>query len=405
MTNYLIRRIFQMALVIFLAALFTYFLFNISPGGPLAGIQQQQRRITREDLARLRANYELDLYWPVRFSRWLIGVPSGPIVIGGRELFAGTPVGCYLTRSEQVVVQDGQQVVIPAGCDDYVYLAELPELHSAVRSSRGIFRGDFGLSTVVRAGRPVWNELMSRLPSTLELMITSLLLSFLLGIPIGIYSAIKQYSRFDYTFTTISFIGSAMPVFFFGLLMILSFSVIPNLLQDTFPWLPRIPPGSRVAVRPYEVASWLPRVQPGTPIDRFLHLLMPVTVLTFFYMATWSRFVRSSMLEVLRQDYVRTARAKGLYERVVIMKHALRNALIPFVTVAVLTIPGLFAGAIITETVFAWPGMGRLYYDALTRSDWPIALAFIFITAVLTVMATLLGDILYTVVDPRIKYS
>jgi peptide/nickel transport system permease protein len=111
------------------------------------------------------------------------------------------------------------------------------------------------------------------------------------------------------------------------------------------------------------------------------------------------------MLEVLRQDYVRTARAKGLYERVVVIKHALRNALIPFVTVAVLTIPSFFAGAIITETVFAWPGMGRLYYDALTRSDWPIALAFIFITALLTVIATLLGDILYTVVDPRIKYS
>ena len=256
----------------------------------------------------------------MRFTRWLIGVPTGPIVVGGKELFAETPVGCYLTRSEQVVVQDGQQVVIPAGCDDFVYLAELPALHPAVKSSRGIFRGDFGLSTVVRSGRPVWNEMMSRLPATLELMIISLLLSFLLGIPIGIYSAIKQYSRFDYTFTTISFIGSAMPVFFFGLLLILSFSVFPNMLQDTIPWLPRVPPGSRVAVRPYEVASWLPKIQPGTPIDRFLHLLMPVTVLTFFYMATWSRFVRSSMLEVLRQDYVRTARAKGLYERVVIIE-------------------------------------------------------------------------------------
>lgn len=405
MTNYLIRRIFQMALVIFLAALFTYFLFSVSPGGPLAGIQQQQRRITRQDLARLRANYELDLYWPVRFSRWLIGVPNGPIVVGGRDLFANTPVGCYLRRDRQVVIQDGQQVTIPAGCDDYVYLSEIPELHPAIKSSRGILRGDFGLSTVVRPGRPVWNEMMSRLPATLELMIISTFLSFLLGIPIGIYSAVKQYSRFDYTFTTVSFIGSAMPTFFFGLLMILMFSVVPNLLQDALPWLPRLPPGTRVAVRPYEVASWLPRVQPGTTIDRLLHLIMPVSVLTFFTMASWSRFVRSSMLEVLRQDYVRTARAKGLWERVVIIKHALRNALIPFVTVAVLTIPGFFAGAIITETVFAWPGMGRLYYDALQRSDWPISLAFIFITALLTVIATLLGDILYTVVDPRIKYS
>jgi peptide/nickel transport system permease protein len=140
-------------------------------------------------------------------------------------------------------------------------------------------------------------------------------------------------------------------------------------------------------------------------LDRILHLLMPVSVLTLAYMAGWSRFVRSSMLEVMRQDYVRTARAKGLFERVVIVKHALRNALIPFVTIVVLQLPGIFAGAILTETVFAWPGMGRLYFDALNRSDWPVALSVIFITAVLTVFATLVGDILYTIIDPRIKYS
>lgn len=405
MTNYLIRRIIQMIFVVFLAALFTYFLFTVSPGGPLAGIQQQQKRITRQDLARLRAQYEMDFYWPFRFSRWLTGLPNGPIVIAGQERFANVAVGCYLPRDEQVVMQDGKKVVIPAGCDQYVYLSDIPKLHPAIRSSKGILRGDFGQSTVIRAGRPVWGEMLTRLPATLELMIIATLLSFAFGIPIGIYSAIKQYSKFDYTFTTISFIGSAMPTFFFGLLLILIFSVFPNLLQDQFPWLPKLPPGTREAVRPYAVASWLPLVTPGTPLDRFLHLLMPVGVLTFFYMATWSRFVRSSMLEVMRQDYVRTARAKGLVERVVIVKHALRNALIPFVTIAVLTIPGFFAGAIITETVFAWPGMGRLYYEALNRSDWNIALAFIFITAVLTVIATLLGDILYTVVDPRIKYS
>jgi len=405
MTNYLIRRIIQMFFVVFLAALFTYFLFNVSPGGPLAGIQQQQRRITRDDLARLRAQYELDFYWPFRFSRWLIGLPDGPITIAGQERFTNLAVGCYLPRDEQVVEQNGEMVVIPAGCDQFVLLSDIPTIHPEIRSSRGILRGDFGNSTVIRSGRPVWDEMMTRLPATLELMITSILLSFLIGIPIGIYSAIKQYSKFDYTFTTISFVGSAMPTFFFGLMLILIFTVLPNMLQDQFPWLPKLPPGTRVAVRPYVVASWLPKVMPGTPLDRFLHLLMPVGVLTFFYMATWSRFVRSSMLEVMRQDYVRTARAKGLVERTVIIKHALRNALIPFVTIAVLTIPGFFAGAIITETVFAWPGMGRLYFEALNRSDWNIALAFIFISAVLTVLATLLGDILYTVVDPRIKYT
>jgi peptide/nickel transport system permease protein len=132
---------------------------------------------------------------------------------------------------------------------------------------------------------------------------------------------------------------------------------------------------------------------------------MPVTVLAMVNVAAWSRFVRTSMLEVLRQDYVRTARAKGLWERVVIAKHALRNALIPFITLVVFTLPGLFSGAIITETVFNWPGMGRLYFDALGRSDYPVAMALILITALLTVIATLLSDVLYTWADPRIRLS
>ena len=135
----------------------------------------------------------------------------------------------------------------------------------------------------------------------------------------------------------------------------------------------------------------------------FLHLIMPVTVLTIISVSFYSRFLRSSMLEVLRQDYVRTARAKGLREQLVINKHALRNALIPFITVVVLTIPGLFAGAILTETVFAWPGMGRLFNDALQRSDYNIALAFIYITTILTVFATLLGR--YSVRSGRPPYS
>jgi peptide/nickel transport system permease protein len=221
----------------------------------------------------------------------------------------------------------------------------------------------------------------------------------------GIYSAVNQYSRFDYFSTTLAFIGTSMPSFFFALLMILVFSVMPVFWKDAVPWLPRIPAGSYVAARDYYVASWLPEVRAGSTIDHILHLLMPVTVLTVISVAGWSRFVRTSMLEVLRQDYVRTARAKGLIERVVINKHALRNALIPFVTIVVFAIPGIFGGALITETIFAWPGMGRLFIQALDSNDWPIALALTLITAVLTVIATLVGDVLYTLVDPRIRFS
>jgi peptide/nickel transport system permease protein len=243
------------------------------------------------------------------------------------------------------------------------------------------------------------------MPATVELQVISLSLSLLIGIPLGIYSAVRQYSRFDYIFTTLAFIGSSMPTFFFGLLFILAFSVLPNMWSERWPWLISLPPGLQNAVRPYEIATWLPTIYPNTLADRILHLLMPVLVLTIVNVSAWSRFLRSSMLEVLRQDYVRTARAKGLREAVVINKHALRNALIPFVTIIVLTLPGIFAGAILTETVFAWPGMGRLFNDALQRSDYNVALAFIYFITLLTVISTLLGDILYAVVDPRIRYS
>jgi peptide/nickel transport system permease protein len=168
--------------------------------------------------------------------------------------------------------------------------------------------------------------------------------------------------------------------------------------------LPYLPSGNALAPKAYTMPI-LNEVQPGSVTDALLHLIMPVTVLTLYNVAGWSRFIRTSMLEVMRQDYVRTARAKGLTEQVVIVKHALRNALIPFITQVVFTIPGLFAGAILTETVFNWPGMGRLYVDALGRSDYPVGMAFILITALLTVIATLASDILYTVVDPRIRLS
>ncbi|MDQ3005846.1 MAG: ABC transporter permease, partial [Chloroflexota bacterium] len=181
--------------------------------------------------------------------------------------------------------------------------------------------------------------------------------------------------------------------------MILLFSILP---KDAG-W-PYVPPGLSESVRGYSIPL-IGEVDAGSAKDRLLHLILPVTVLTLVNISFWSRYIRSSMLEVLRQDYVRTARAKGLNEKVVIMKHALRNALIPFVTIVVFTLPGLFSGAIITESIFAWPGMGRLYLLALGDYDYPVAMAIFFILAVLTVIATLLRDVLYTVVDPRIRLS
>jgi peptide/nickel transport system permease protein len=193
--------------------------------------------------------------------------------------------------------------------------------------------------------------------------------------------------------------GSAMPTFFFGIVMILLFSIIPKGAG-----LPFLPAGLSESARGYTIPL-IGAVAAGSFKDRILHLILPVAVLTLVNIAGYSRFVRASMLEVMKQDYVRTARAKGLSERAVILKHAFRNALIPFITIVVFTIPGLFSGAIITESIFSWPGMGRLYLLALGDNDYPVAMAIFFILAVLTVIATLLRDVLYTVVDPRIRLS
>jgi peptide/nickel transport system permease protein len=219
-------------------------------------------------------------------------------------------------------------------------------------------------------------------------MLSSVLVSLVIAFPIGVLSAIRQYSKLDYAVTMFSFFGLSMPVFWFGLMLIILFAV------NFKAWgLPYLPTGGLA--------------DPGMENDignRVLHLILPVTVLSIVSVAGWSRYIRSSMLEVLRQDYVRTAWAKGLQQRVVILKHALRNALIPLITIVGLTLPGLFGGAIITETVFAYPGMGRLYLSALNY-DWTLVMGILVISTVLVVVSNMLADVLYAVADPRIRYS
>ncbi|GMV33887.1 MAG: hypothetical protein AMXMBFR60_17160 [Chloroflexota bacterium] len=388
-----------MALVLLISAIATYTLLNFAPGGPLAGLRQIQQtgrfQITEDDIARIRAYFELDLYLPYRFMRWFVGWPTGPVEIGGREYFSDVVVGCRKPVETEVLNDDGEYEIQVTGCNELVYMKDL----TGRRVSRGIIRGDFGLSWRLLRDRPVSELIISRLPKTIQLIGLSTLLSLFIGIPLGIYSAVKQYSRFDYIFTSLAFMGSAMPTFFFGIVMILLFSLIPKEAG----WL-YVPAGLSESVRGYTIPL-LGEVAAGSVKDRILHLILPVAVLTIVNISYYSRFVRGSMLEVMRQDYIRTARAKGLLERVVIMKHALRNALIPFITIVVFTLPGLFSGAIITESIFAWPGMGRLYLLALGDYDYPVAMAIFFIIAVLTVIATLLRDVLYTIVDPRIRLS
>jgi len=244
-------------------------------------------------------------------------------------------------------------------------------------------RFDWGSSWQVSYGQPVGRVILERFPLTLQLMGISTLLSILIAIPVGIYSAIRKYSLADYVVTAGSFFGISMPTFWFGLMLMIIFAV--NL---------RMLPTTGVSTPGFE----------SDLVDRVKHLVMPVAVLTLFNVAHWSRFMRSSMLEVLSLDYLRTARSKGLAENAVIFRHAVRNALIPVITILGLDIPVLFSGAVITETIFSWPGMGRLLIQSINASDWPIAQAIIMFTAFLVIAGNLFADVLYAVVDPRIRY-
>ena len=509
MTAYLIRRAFQMSIVVLLATFAIYFLLNVAPGGPLSGLRlsgDRKTRVSDADIARLEAYLGLDKPLMLRYITWLIGDdwlgadwvyvsfsqyqelktgrdgsplvkidyetgeqyyefdkhrfwadpgvaklnPGYTLWVWGEEtaadVFRADAVRVKPPATEKApevvaiagvtISQEGWDVVIenPNGNKFLIQTSaetawEFPPGEANPRpeegrwanvawlfgpggllgkfagfngSTQGMVRFDFGWSWKLATGQPVTDLIMSRLGNTMLLMSTAILLSLIVGIPIGIYSAVKQYSKMDYVATTFAFFGSAMPIFWFGLMLILIFT------YQFKQWgLPFMPSTGVVSVREAPPGSFLAliNVDPGSLIDRGVHLILPAIMLSLLYMAGWSRYSRSSMLEVLRQDYVRTARAKGLFERVVIIKHALRNALIPVVTILVFDIAAIFSGAILTETIFSYPGMGRLYFDALAQNDWPVVMAYLFIVAVLVVIATLIRDIVYTFIDPRIRFT
>lgn len=253
----------------------------------------------------------------------------------------------------------------------------------------GILRGDFGFSFRTRV--PVLEEIMLRLPNTVILMGVTMLVALLIALPIGIISAVRQYSPFDITVTTFSFAGQAIPEFWLGLILILIFYAW---LRNPFNGQSLLPSGGMFTLG---VAFSIK--------DRLVHLILPVATGALGWIAWYSRFLRSSMLDVLHQDYLRTARAKGLTERKVIYKHALRNALIPLVTLFALDLPYIISGAVFVEMIFAWPGMGRLYYQSALQRDYPVLLAILIIGAGFMILSNLLADILYGFLDPRIRYE
>ena len=242
-----------------------------------------------------------------------------------------------------------------------------------------VLQGDLGKSMV--SYRDVRGEIAGRLPNTLKLTVAAFLLSLLFSIPIGIYSAIKRNSVFDYTATVASVAGVSIPNFWLALMLILFFAV-------RLRWLP---------------SGGTQNIGDGSLVDQLKHLILPAITLAIVELAGWTRYIRAQMLEVIRQDYIRTARAKGLNERLIILRHAFRNALLPLITLFGLSIPQFFSGALIIETIFSWPGIGRLTFDSAVSRDYTMIMGTVLLSSTMVVLGNLLADIGYGLLDPRVK--
>lgn len=341
MVNYILRRLAQAVPQLFIISL-ALFLLMQAFGDPIASLGARTPP-RPEDKARLRRQLGLDQPLYVQYLVWLAG------------------------NDWMKIDMDGDGVLETPG------------------KRKGVLRGDLGNSLTNR--RPVVEVITERLPNTLLLMVTVEIVIIVISLAVGVYSAIKQYSFFDNLVTGLSFVGYSMPIFLIALLLMYLFSV--NFKRWGLPYLPT-------------VGMFDPRVGRTTG-QIALHMILPVVSLSVVSIAAYSRYLRSSMLEVMGLDYVRTARAKGLQEIVVIMRHALRNATLPFVTLIGLDVPFLLSGAVVTESIFAWPGTGRLFVEHTALSDFPVLMGILMMTAVAVVVFQLLTDITYSFLDPRIR--
>ena len=365
MTKYVIRRIAQAIPVLFGISIVVYAILLSAPGGPTSRFAGNPR-MTLEQKEAFKRSWGLDQPIPVQYCRWM-GICN----------------------------PDGQALGVFIGPNGWPNFLPTP-LSGA---TNGVFHGDFGYS--IDSGEPVMVRIVRAALPTFILASFALVIWLSIAIVLGVVAAVKRYSWFDQLVTIFSYVGFAMPTFWLGIMLIYIFSG---------PGLNILPAAGMTETRlspPFgSDAYWLyfgqhPLAALG---DIGRHLILPVITLVVVNIAGDSRFVRASMLEALSQDYVRTAKAKGLSGRSVTFKHALRNAMLPVLTNIGLEIPFLFTGALVTETIFSWPGIGKLTIDATRAFDYPILMGVLLITAALVVLANLLADIAYAFVDPRIKY-
>jgi len=343
MTRYIIRRLLQTIPLLLIISVILFVLAN-KMGDPLASFGGR-RRIRSGDRERLTRKLGLDKPILVQYAIWLVGNDWMKVDIDGDGIL-----------------------------DEY-------------GTRKGVLRGDFGKSFMEK--RPVLEIIKERVSNTLILMLTCEVVILIFSLLIGIYSALRQYSTLDYVFTAFSFIGYSMPIFWLALILMYIFAV--NFKQWGLPYFPTIGMYDLAVGRTVGQITW--------------HMVLPVATISIMSVAGYSRYVRSQMLEVISQDYIRTAYAKGLPERMVIMGHALKNAALPLVTIVGMDLPLLLSGAVVTESIFAWPGMGRLFWSAAQDTDIPVLMGILVIISALVVIFQIITDITYTFLDPRIRYD
>lgn len=348
MRQFIIKRLLATLVLVFLSATIIFVMLRLVPGGPWDHIYAQNPRLPLVGLRRLNALIGLDRPIHEQYVSWITAVVSG----------------------------------------------------------------DMGTAWATGAGRSVLSVVLDRLPYTLLLMTVATAISVALAVLIGVYSATHPYSTADNYLGLFAFFGISMPTFWLSLLSISLFAVILGWLPTggvVTPALALDMDGDLLSV--LRRLLTLGRAEPQIAghewallLDGAKHLVLPVGVVALTTVARWSRYVRTATLEVLSQDYVRTARAKGVREPVVIYKHTLRNALIPIITIVGLELPSLFTGTIVVEIIFSWPGMGQLLLQSLRVVDWPVLQALLIVAALVIILSNLLTDVLYAVVDPRIRY-
>jgi peptide/nickel transport system permease protein len=364
MGKYILRRVIQAIPVLIGISMITYFILLIAPGGPLARFTQNPK-ITNEQIAAFKHRWGLDDPIPIQYCKWLG-------VCGDKPFLINALPGGSITVA-------GLHVELPGG-------------------DNGVLHGDLGFSII--DGRAVTDVIAARILPTFILTSVAYIIWITIAFLAGVYAAVKRYSLFDSTLTIVNYIGFSLPTFWLGIMLISLFAAPP------LRWFPVSGMWTTRSVPTFGTDEYWQffGAQPLNALyDLGIHLVLPV--FTVVNIAFDSRFIRASMLDSLSQDFVKTARAKGVPERRVIFHHALRNALLPVVTNIGLEIPFLFTGAIVTESIFSWPGMGRQFIQAVDTFDYPVLMGILLVTAVIVVFANLVADVAYAIVDPRVVYD